>query len=84
MTSTSCREPVLKVVGGLHCFGPEIIGKSTVNEHFVLHCDNSSPSSFGKPVFFVYIWGCIFDCDPTLFAKGAEFDGDEFSSIVCP
>lgn len=82
MASASCREPVLKVVGGLRCFGPEIIEKSTVNEHYVLYCDNSSPSLFSKPVFFVYIWGYIFDCDPMRFAKVAEFDGDEFPSTI--
>ena len=80
----SYRKLISKVVSGLYCFGPEIIRKSTFNEHYIFYCDNSFPSLFGKPIFFIYIWGYIFDCNPTLFAKGTNFDKDEFFFTIRP
>lgn len=82
MASASCREPVPKIVGSLYRFGPEIVGQSAVDEHRVLHCDDSSPSSLGELVLFVHVWGRVLDCDPTLLGKTAKFDGNEFSSTV--
>lgn len=55
VVSASCKELVSKVVGSFHYFSPEIIGKPIVNEHHVLHCGNSFPSLFGKPVLFVHV-----------------------------
>ena len=71
---TSCREPISKVVGGLHCFSPEIIGKSVVNKHYVFYGNNGSPSLLNKTVFFVHIWGHVFDRNSMLLVKGAEFN----------
>lgn len=83
MASASYKEPVAKVVGGFHRFGPKIIGKPTINKHHVFYYDNSSLFLFAKPVLFIHVWSHLLDYDLILFAKGAKFDGDEFSFIVC-
>ena len=51
----SYKKLVLKIVGGLHYFGSEIIKKSAINKHYIFYCNNSFSFLFGKPVFFVHI-----------------------------
>lgn len=55
IVSISYRDPISKVVCGLHCFSSEIIGKFVVNEHYVFHGDKDSLSLLGKIVFFVHV-----------------------------
>lgn len=33
VVSASCKESIAEVVGFLHCFGPEFVGKAAVNQY---------------------------------------------------
>ncbi len=77
------KESILKVIDSLYCFNLEIIGEFTVNKHYIFHNNNDFLSLFGKTVFFIHIWGPVFDCNSTLLTKVIEFNQDKFSSTIC-
>ena len=49
------KNPISKIVGGLYYFNLKIIKKPVINKYDVFYYENSSPSLFGGPIFFVYI-----------------------------
>lgn len=75
-------QSIAKMVCCIYCISLEVDGLATINEKWVLYCNQSLPALFSYFVFFINVWCYIINNYVSFFANVFECRTNKFSLAV--